>query len=127
MSNTTNGQTHTHPASFLPNYGLNHSFSELDRVGRHIHTLPVEEQAQYADQWCQQKATDLAFASEQISTSEQEGPRYEMWNTTAVGNVAYLALHAPTEELKSKYRNLLEGYCQWKADNDVSFPPCTVM
>jgi hypothetical protein len=115
------GQTNVHPASFLPNCGLNHSFADLDRVKGYIHTLPAEQQAQYADQWCRMKATDLTFATQQAETPD--GPQYEMWNTTAVGNMAYMSLHAPTPELRSKYCNLLEGYCQWRSDNEIT---CTI-
>ena len=89
--------------------GLNHSIRHLEEVKARIHEFPIEKQAEYADVICRANATNLAFASNIGEGSDQ----FDRWNTTAVGNSAYMALHAPTEELRRTYLGILQGYNEW--------------
>jgi len=114
-----------HPAQFLPNGGLNHSMDELIRMDHVIHTLPLEQQSNYADQWCQKMAKDEEFALSQLVGLDEE-KNYSLWNSTSVGNCAYMVLHAPTDDLRQKYAEGLSRYCTWK-NNQSDAMGCVVV
>jgi hypothetical protein len=103
-----------HPASNLPNYGLSFTLQDLVKMEKNIHELPLEQQALFADQVCKTRARFLGFAQEQAPVLGYES--FHIWNTTSVGNCAYMALHAPTPELREKYRSAVERYRQWRYD-----------
>lgn len=90
--------------------GINHSLEHLTTIQNRIHTLPIEEQAAYADIICRNSTNNIEFC-QKTDFKEEEFP---IWNTTSVGNVAYIALNAPTQELKDKYREGLTKYCEWR-------------
>ena len=100
------------PADY-PNFGLSHSLKELEDVRLQVWTLPIEEQAKYADGVCRANVNNIDFHERQLNDVRSVTPNYPMWNTTSVGNVAFLALNAPTESYRQKYQEMLEGYIEW--------------
>jgi hypothetical protein len=104
------------PADY-PNYGLSHSIEELQRKQNSILDLPLEEQAQYADAICRNFASDIVFHQQQLNGFGENN--FHMWNTTSIGNIAYMSLHAP-EPYKQQYKKIFEEYKQWKSQSSVS-------
>jgi hypothetical protein len=68
--------------------------------------LPIERQAQYADQVCGQNARNLGFCQGQLAGS-REDPQFDRWNATSIGNLAYMTLYG-CEETREDYRKLLD-------------------
>ena len=68
--------------------------------------LPIERQAQYADQICVQNAKNLQFCRGQLA-GFRENPQFHLWNATSIGNLAYMALYG-CEETRKDYRMLLD-------------------
>lgn len=114
-----------HPAQLLPHSGLAVSLDQLQELQATIHTLPLETQAQYADKWCQQMSVNEQFATTGAAGMDEEST-FPGWNTTSVGNCAYMALHAPTKNLRALYKQTLAHYCQWKTDRSHTYY-CTIM
>ena len=105
-----------HPAANLPNYGLTFTLEELVAMKDRIHELPLEQQALFVDAVCKSRARFLGFAQAQVPTPGREA--FHVWNTTSVGNMAYMALNAPTPELKETYRQSVERYVRWRTDQE---------
>jgi len=78
-------------------HGLRFSLKKLQEMRSEIAFLPIEEQAQYADEICRLGAEDLEWLEEQFSMMEPcDHTLFDCMNTTSIGNIAYLALHAPS-------------------------------
>lgn len=73
-----------------------HSLSELESMWPRVVALDVEEQAEYADSICVGSADDEEFCRSQLSSMQETFPTTLPSNTTGVGNLAYLSLHAHT-------------------------------
>ena len=68
--------------------------------------LPIEEQATYADSVCARGARILPFCQGQLA-GLADNPQYHLWNTTAVGNLAFMSLHG-CEETRDAYKRILD-------------------
>jgi hypothetical protein len=68
--------------------------------------LPVERQAQYADQVCGQNSSNLGFCQGQLA-GFREDPQFHLWNATSIGNLAYMSLYG-CEETRNDYKKLLD-------------------
>src|SRR5438034_1050351 len=79
--------------------GLNYSLSHLIAVKDEVSEMTLEEQARYADNVLRGHLHDPAFMEQQMADRDHQ---YDRWNTTSVGNCAYIALHAPIEEHRKK-------------------------
>jgi hypothetical protein len=70
-----------------------HSLPELRSMWPRVVVLDAVEQAKYADDVCVQCAVDEHFCLSQLSRIHRTFPLPPS-NTTGVGNLAYLSLHA---------------------------------
>lgn len=101
-----------------PNFGLSHSLVELEVMDKYIHYLPIHLQEQYADTIVRENCSDEKWLKEQFQEINPE--QFQKLNATAVGNMAYFALHAPTSELIQFNLDYLEKYCNWRKKLDLS-------
>ena len=72
-------------------------------------SMPIKEQAKYADGICVRHAFDRAFLADALS----EGNHFEDWNRTSVGNMAFVALYSPAP-YNDKARARLRRFIAWK-------------
>ncbi len=70
----------------------------------------VEEQSLYADIVCRSNVNE-PWLHEQIS--EMDPGMFCVWNTTSVGNVAYVALHASNASIRRRCVEILDEYRHW--------------
>jgi len=94
-------------------FGLNHTLEELDDVFQSIHLKSIEEQSEYVDGICKAMCLNDEFVKDQMNSSRQK-QSFELWNTTSVGNCAYMALHCNDENARKYYKDLLEQYKQYR-------------
>jgi hypothetical protein len=82
----------------------------------------VEEQSRYADLVCRSNVNE-PWLHEQIS--EMDPGMFCVLNTTSVGNVAYVALHASDANIRRRCVEILDEYRYWIALKNVkgSSPP----
>ena len=114
-----------HPASTLPNYGLSIPVNKLVEARAYVHQLPLEQQALFADGVCKQRAKDPDFCTNQMPQQGEE--KFHVWNTTSVGNCAYLAINGPTQEIRDGYRESVERYCAWRTDQETTSQICIIV
>ncbi|MGB1205320.1 MAG: hypothetical protein ACPG5B_06735 [Chitinophagales bacterium] len=79
------------------------------KIRKAIAFYPIQEQAKYADGVCM----EIANNHEAIISAfggEEDKDNFEQWNATRVGNMAYLYLHSPFEDVKQVAANALNGY-----------------
>lgn len=92
--------------------GLRQDRSHLNRVGLSLLSEPRETQALYVDvvtfRWAKDKD-----ACRMVNKVFQTSTNYGMMNATAIGNTAYLALHAVDEETRLLAENLLKNAQKW--------------
>lgn len=79
-------------------------------------SLTREEQAKYADILCRSSVANTAFLQRQCDYMDPALPEYESWNSTSIGNLAYMLLYAKnlTDEQRDKMENLYQGYVEWE-------------
>lgn len=78
-----------------------------------IYLGSIEEIADHADVVCQNACQNIAFLKDQFDNEIPSKKNFDVWNITAIGNFAYLALHAP-EPYKTKYTQELNEYIKWR-------------
>lgn len=88
--------------------GLKYSIEHLNAIRNEIIFYPMQEQAMYADQVCVQM---VARGTEFLGGS-LEDVSFPM-NTTAVGNLAYIALYSRNEEFQTRAKIILSEYKKW--------------
>lgn len=75
----------------------------------------VWQQSLHADAVCVHHARDLDFATEQLNQpATTDVTLFPLWNTTSLGNVAYLSLYSPTKRLRARYNDIREQFVAWK-------------
>jgi hypothetical protein len=98
-----------HPAPYLPYGGDLKTWNEMNVADKTIHTLPIEQQAQYADMVVRAVAhqpDDVMYYK--ILGGDSEIPVGA--NCTAVGAIAYTALYAVNEGVRNHARLLHDNY-----------------
>jgi|SRR6185437_4576428 len=88
-------------------WGLNHSLIHLHKMRRVIVDMPIKEQAKYADSVLRNNVKNKKWLENQLKDSN---PEYNKWNTTSVGNTAYICLYASEKKHRKKAEKLLQGY-----------------
>ena len=106
-----------------PNWGLDHSIDHLVKVYPTLHTLSVQEQAEYADATtrtlCANKECErLAFCIHGWKIMPWEG-----WIAPTVGDLAYIHLHGPTEKLREDALLALKTWTQRRRYEDGTHSP----
>lgn len=94
---------HVHPGPHLPNMGCMHSMAAMAWADAHIHSLPVERQAAYADMVARaavhgEEAMKLCFG---VSCWEDVPDIPAGANCCAVGGFAYIMLNTDNAGLKA--------------------------
>ena len=93
----------------------NHSLEHLKKVKSKIIDWPIEKQAEYADEICIENINDIEFIKEQMdAVNINDKSVFKTFNTTSIGNLAYLVLNAP-KEYAGKAKNILENYKSYKS------------
>lgn len=108
-----------HPAPHLPNNGYMQSYDSLEWADANIHTLPVEEQAYYADMIARAavhnddvlKRVFGVVAFKDLRELPQDAA------ATSVGSYAYIMLHTRNESLKTILQQRL---LSWQSLKDKS-------
>lgn len=95
----------------------NHSLEHLKEVKDKIINWSIEKQAKYADGICVKIVNEknLEFIKIQMDDiNVNDHSMFETFNTTSIGNLAYLALNAP-KEYAEKAKTILENYKSYKS------------
>jgi hypothetical protein len=119
------GNDRSNPESPLsyPNFGLPCSLEVMDRTFPTLHTKTVEEQAKYADAVCKHHIGNEQWLTNQMDKTDRilreigKSVPFKQFNSVSVGNLAYVALNAPTEKLKNRHLVLLQDWNNWKAES----------
>lgn len=97
---------------FYDAYGLKFTPAELDEIKDQIIHWPIERQARYADKICVDAVAggyDHVFALPALGDVMRSGSND--YNTTGVGNLAYIVLHSKHPRFKQQARQILDFYC----------------
>ena len=102
------------------NRGLNYPIEHLNNIKWLIVFSTRERQARYADNICRETINNPRFVKEQMDsiTDTNDQDLFKRFNTTSVGNLAFVALHAPkpysskAEEILSNYKAYVEEGCK---------------
>ncbi len=114
---------------FAPNFcsacaaevGLNHSLEHLKSIFPKMPFLTIQEQAKYADRVCTELTlSDKYFVAQQLREIEDlDDPKlFKSFNTTSIGNCAFMALFAENkyaliaERILMNYKNFVSKNSQ---------------
>jgi len=102
------------PADY-PSYGIAAPLSTLTNVFEEIHLYSRKHQAMYADAIClRMVARKPQRLKEMLKRTDKPEALFMHWNTTAVGNMAYISLHAKDPELQALADDILKKYVAWR-------------
>ncbi len=94
-------------------FGLKYPVSHLCAIADQIPFWPIEKQAKYADTICVRMVNENSEVLKSMITYHTEDFSY--WNTTTVGNLAYVVKHGHIEDtIKVKCLRLLKEYAEYK-------------
>lgn len=97
----------------LASHGLKHPLNHLQSIRSEIAFYPLERQAMYADLKHIRLANDPEFLRCRFSQfNPNDKKEFRNINATAIGNLAYVALHCRIIEIKEKCLKFLENYKQ---------------
>lgn len=90
--------------------GLRYSIKHLELLFPKILSLSIEEQAEYADYVCVTNLNKDWYIKVEIESKDEELDLsvIQSLNTTAIGNMAYVALNCKNEQVRKKAFNQLE-------------------
>jgi hypothetical protein len=71
--------------------------------------MDMEQQAEYANKECRAGAPNASFSEMQLASIRADFPQSPPMNTTGVGNLAYMAVHAP-EDHRMEWKAINNGY-----------------
>lgn len=107
----------------MPVAGHSKSLKELRRVFKFIHTWPLHKMAEYADNIAKEKLEHSeTLVKSEVAQNVEEWQKtnaenfYSAWNTTSVGNLAYIAVHAKDTHLKGMAVGLLAGFSAYRKE-----------
>lgn len=93
--------------------GLNHSISHLEDIRKDIGSWPIEKQAEYADNVTKEYCNDRFFIYQQFPnnlTIDDYVEDLKFGNSSAIGNIAYVALYTTREDIRIKLTEALKRY-----------------
>ncbi|MCI0445547.1 hypothetical protein L0152_20325 [bacterium] len=95
--------------------GLKYSMRELCEAREEIPFWPIDQQAKYADKVCVRTVKDKDFLIEQFKDLDvDDHGAFQRYNTTAVGNMAYIALHSDSDTICRMATEWLTNLKQYK-------------
>ncbi len=86
---------------------LNDLIFDMDGIKFLRDSESLEQMSSRADAVVRKSVSDMTFNESQKPSQEAESD-YSDYNPTAMGNIAYLALHAPTKEYRKAWLDLLK-------------------
>lgn len=93
------------------NHGCSHSSATLTEVWPRVVHMAVEEQSLYSDVVCREHAWNEAFSSQQLQLVRADFPFSPPDNTTGIGNMAYMVMHAFCDH-KTEWKMIRAAYQQ---------------
>ncbi len=87
---------------------LNDMIFDMDGIKFLRDSESLEQLSSRADAVTRKSASDVTFNESQKPSSQEAESDYSNYNPTAIGNIAYLALHAPTKEYRNVWLDLLK-------------------
>lgn len=84
---------------------------ELTWVNRYLYAESIETQSKYADMVFRSNTNDSDWVQHVL---DHEVSPFEKWVACSVGNIAYIALHAPLEHQREAAKSYLKQYREWK-------------
>lgn len=95
-------------------HGLRFDINYLQSIGGAICMLPLEFMSEYVDVVCKNVMDrNDGLMEESILNDELLEEEFPDTNTTALGNIAYVAFHTKNEKVKEKCLIFLEQYMNW--------------
>jgi hypothetical protein len=98
----------THPSPYLPYGGLPKPLPDMLSAGARMHTLPIAEQATYADMVARAVAHQPGYDMFVMIGGPADLPMDA--NSAAVGGMAYFALYAADEGVRRCAVDALDAY-----------------
>lgn len=96
---------------FFDSTGLRYSAEHLDKIKRAIALYPLDKQAKYADKVCVVNIHNDRFVSGQMEELNPDDQNiYWDLNATAIGNMAFISLHANNPKYRAKAQLILANY-----------------
>lgn len=92
-----------------PNNGLRHSTRHLEAIEKEIPFYPIAKQAEYADAVTREHVNDKNFISD-LLINGLPGVMLRGKNTTAFGNIAFIALNTKFKIASAYAKGLLDLY-----------------
>lgn len=92
------------------NFGLRHSIQYLNSIQNEIPFWEIDKQSEFADEICRQHFNNPTFKKNIMNA---DNPDFKSWNTTSVGNLAFVALATDDLELSRYCTNLLNDYKEY--------------
>jgi hypothetical protein len=92
-----------------PAPGLNHSLRHLISIRNEIPYWNIERQAKYADKTCMETVEEQGKWLKDNGLETVRG-MFDYWNTTSVGNMAYVALNHSDPKIRDMALMLLKNY-----------------
>ncbi len=100
------------PAENFDSFGLKFSHNELDHIGLNVIFLPIEYMATYVDKICFNDVSNVELVKRRMSCPIDKNI-FNQLNTTSIGNLAYLYMHCPSEEIKEKCKKDIQNIFDW--------------
>lgn len=94
-------------------FGLSHSLKHLKEKYKTIHSLTIEEQSKYADEVCIENINDKSLIDFCKSINPYK-ENFSNYNTTSVGNLAYIILHCKNKEAVEICKELLQRHKDYR-------------
>lgn len=96
---------------FHDSYGLKYSRKHLQAAFEHIHLMPIAKQARYADKIIKDLVRDRLETRTMLDGAFRH---FATFNTTSVGNLAYLALNSYDKRVKDQSIKILHDFNQYR-------------
>lgn len=83
---------------------------ELTWVNRYLYAESIKTQSKYADMIFRSNTNDSDWVQHVL---DHEVSPFQKWVACSVGNIAYIALHAPLEHQREAAKLYLKQYREW--------------
>lgn len=91
-------------------HGLRHSKRYLEEVRYDIAFYSLSAQSFFADAVTVKNVGNADFLSFSVAGLYSGSPRFEDFDATTVGNLAFIALNATSKAVRTRAMDILEGY-----------------
>lgn len=98
--------------------GTNKTYQEYEEAYRKMRFKSRVEQAEFVDEVCNLNARNPEFLKKNFATEDIENPRFDEFDARSVGNLAFLAMHAPAP-YRAMAQSLLNRYLYWEEEQET--------